>query len=273
MAQLQGSVERITYSNKENGFTVAKLRLTGQRGLVKLVGKMASVQRGEDLIVRGQWDRHPVFGRQFNVKSYKSSQPDTLEGIQKYLGSGLIKGIGPHFAALIVARFGLATLAVIDNEIFKLRRVAGIGPQRLDMIRRAWQQHKEMRELLVFLTKYDVSNSVAIKIFNHYGRDSLNVVKHNPYRLAEVRGIGFATADKIALKMGRTRNSPERCRAGIIYTLQRFAEDGHTYCPYPTLIDSCARLLDVKREVVVEVMDDLTGENEVVIEEIERKEQ
>lgn len=231
---------------------------------------MASVCPGEELRITGDWAYDKCYGKEFRVRDFESIKPTTIQGIQKYLGSGLIKGIGPVLASRLVARFGLQTLTVIENEPHKLKQVEGIGHQRVQIVVRAWQEHKEMRGLLVFLSAFGVSNSIVLKIFDYFGKCALDIITQNPYRLLEVRGIGFRTADRIALKVGIPEDSPERCQAAIIYVLQRMAEDGHTYCPYRTLLDRSSKLLNVQLGIISDALARLLANNKIVIAETER---
>jgi len=195
LADLQGQIERITYTNEENGFTIAKVKVYGQRDLVCVVGNLMAPMPGEIIKMRGEWTNHPKYGEQFKIVHYKTAVPASVYGIQKYLGSGLIKGIGPVMAKRIVKKFGKETLDVIEEEIERLIEVDGIGKKRIDMVKNAWEEQKEIREVMVFLQSHGVSSGYATKIFKQYGNRSIEVVKANPYRLAtDIFGIGFVTA-------------------------------------------------------------------------------
>ncbi len=198
LADLQGQIERITYTNEENGFTIARVKVYGQRDLVTVVGNLVGPRPGEILKMKGEWANHPKYGEQFKIVNYMTSVPASVYGIQKYLGSGLIKGIGPVMARRIVKEFGKKTLDIIENEIEKLAEVDGIGRKRVEMVRRAWEDQKEIREVMLFLQSHGVSSGYATKIFKQYGNRSIEVVKENPYRLAtDIFGIGVVTADSI----------------------------------------------------------------------------
>ena len=221
LAELTGQIERVTFTNQDNGYTVAKLKVSGRRELVTAVGCLMSPVPGEVLRMTGEWKNHTRYGEQFQIVQYKSITPATVNGIQKYLGSGLIKGIGPVMAGRIVNAFGKDTLEIIENEIEKVIEVEGIGKKRISMIRKAWDEQKEIRQVMIFLQEHNVSSAYAAKIFKQYRNDSIQVVKENPYRLAEdIWGIGFLTADRIAENLGFTKESPLRAQAGILYVLQ-----------------------------------------------------
>ena len=269
LIDLQGQIERITYSNEENGFTIARVKVYGRRELVTVVGNLMAPMPGEILRMRGEWANHPKFGEQFKIVQYKSMVPASVYGIQKYLGSGLIKGIGPVMAKRIVDKFGKETLDVIEKEIEKLIEVDGIGKKRVGMISRAWEEQKEIREVMVFLQAHGVSSGYATKIFKQYGNRSIQVVRENPYRLAtDIFGIGFVTADRIAEKLGFPKDSELRAEAGILYVLNQLADDGHVYYPYEPLVEKCQEILAVDREVIVRAFGTITAENRIVIEDL-----
>jgi ATP-dependent exoDNAse (exonuclease V) alpha subunit len=243
-AELQGQIERITYTNEENGYTVARLKAPGRQDLVTVIGNMLSPMPGEIVRMQGEWSNHPKFGEQFKIVTYKSMVPATCHGIEKYLGSGLIKGIGPIMAKRIVKRFGKDTLDIIEAAVEKLCEVDGIGHRRIEMVRKAWADQKEIREVMLFLQSHGVSSGYAAKIFKQYGRVSIKVVKENPYRLAtDIFGIGFITADKIAENLGFGKDSELRAEAGILFVLHQLADEGHVYYPYEPLIEKCRAVL------------------------------
>ncbi len=269
LADLSGQVERITFASEESGFTVAKLKVYGRHDLVTVVGALMSPTPGEILKMRGRWGSHSKFGEQFRVEYYETKTPASVYGIRKYLGSGLIKGIGPKIAERIVANFGTDTLAVIEENTEKLAEVDGIGKKRIAMIKTAWDEQKEVREVMLFLQSHGVSTGYAAKIFKHYGQESIVVVKKNPYRLAsDIFGIGFITADKIAANLGFEKDSPKRAQAGIIYVLHQMADDGHVYYPYLPLITKCREILDVDSEIIETAIADITLEKKIVIEDL-----
>ena len=269
LAELIGQIERITFTNQDNGYTIAKLRVSGRRELVTVVGCLMSPIPGEALKMRGEWKNHARYGEQFQLVQYKSIIPATVMGIQKYLGSGLIKGIGPVMAGRIVKAFGKDTLEIIENDIEKLIEVEGIGKKRTNMIRKAWDEQKEIRQVMIFLQEHNVSSAYAAKIFKQYRNDSIQVVKENPYRLAEdIWGIGFLTADRIAENLGFTKDSPLRAQAGILYVLHQLSDDGHVYYPYEPLIEKSMEMLEVESDVVVQALSAIASEGKVVIEDL-----
>jgi exodeoxyribonuclease V alpha subunit len=267
--ELSGQIERITYTSEETGFTIAKVKLRGQRDPVTVVGNLLAPTPGEVLEMHGEWTRHPKFGDQFKVREFKTKIPATVHGIKKYLGSGLIKGLGPVMAGRIVERFGKQTLEIIESRIERLAEVEGIGQKRIGMIASAWEDQKEIRDVMIFLQSHGVGSGYAAKIFKKYGNRSIAVVKENPYRLAiDIFGIGFLSADKIAQRIGFEKDAPLRVAAGILYVLQQLAEDGHVYYPYEPLLDRCREILDVGREVIVTALGALAIDQLVVIEDL-----
>lgn len=271
LINLQGQIERVTYSNEENGFTVARLKVYGEHDLVTVVGNIASPAPGEILILQGEWITHPKFGKQFKVEKYKTKVPATDYGIEKYLGSGLIKGIGPVMAGRIVKIFGKETLDIIEKDIAKLTEVEGIGTKRIEMIKKAWDGQKEIREVMLFLQSHGVSSGYATKIFKQYGNASISVVKKNPYKLSmDIFGIGFITADKIAEKLGFDKASEVRVEAGIIYVLLKLSDEGHVYYPYEGLIDKCKEILKVEREIIVKAFGNISAQGKIKIEDLNK---
>ncbi|MBU0990581.1 MAG: ATP-dependent RecD-like DNA helicase [Proteobacteria bacterium] len=268
-ADLEGQIERITYTNDENGFTIARLKVYGRSDLVTVVGSLMAPTPGEILKLKGEWTNHPKYGEQFKISQYKTVVPASIHGIEKYLGSGLIKGIGPVIARRIVKKYGEQTLDIIENEIDKLEQVEGIGSKRIEMIRKAWEDQKEIRDVMLFLQGHGVSSGYATKIFKQYGNRSIQVVKENPYRLAtDIFGIGFVTADHIAEKLGFDRNSQVRAEAGILYVLNQLADEGHVYFPHASLLKKCQEVLGVAKELIVRALAAIANEKRVVIEDI-----
>jgi exodeoxyribonuclease V alpha subunit len=266
---LEGVLERVVFFNEENGFTVARLQVAKRRDLVAIVGVLPSPMPGETLRLKGEWVVDSKFGEQFRVQSCLSVLPATLTGIEKYLGSGLVKGIGPIMAKRIVAKFGLETLDIIEDSNEKLLEVDGIGHIRVERIARAWQEQKEIREVMIFLQGEGVSSTYAVKIYKAYGDKSISVVRENPYRLAlDISGIGFKTADKIAQNMGIDSSSPMRAEAGIIHVLSELVDEGHVYYPYEELKEKAAELLEVDKEILDMALVTLTEQRRVVIEEL-----
>jgi exodeoxyribonuclease V alpha subunit len=272
LADLHGQIERITYTNEENGFTIAKVKVYGQRDLVCVVGNLMAPMPGEIIKMRGEWTNHPKYGEQFKIVHYKTAVPASVYGIQKYLGSGLIKGIGPVMAKRIVEVFAKETFDIIENEIERLIEVDGIGKKRIEMIQNAWEEQKEIREVMVFLQSHGVSSGYATKIFKQYGNRSIEVVKENPYRLAtDIFGIGFVTADNIAEKLGFSKDSELRAEAGILYVLHQVSDEGHVYYPYDPLINKCREILQVERDVIVKALGTIDLEKRIIIEDLNEK--
>jgi exodeoxyribonuclease V alpha subunit len=269
LTELSGQIERITYTNEENGYTIARIKVYGQRDLVTVVGYLMSPTPGEILNLKGEWVNHPKFGEQFKVVEYKTTVPATVFGIERYLGSGLIKGLGPIMAGRIVKKFGKKTLDVIENDIEKLGTVEGIGEKRITMIQQAWEEQKEIRNVMLFLQSHEVSSGYATKIFKQYGNRSVAVVTENPYRLAtDIFGIGFVIADGIAEKLGVSKDSPLRVVAGIIYVLDQLSDEGHVFYPYESLVRKSREILGVEKDVVVEALGRLSMDNRIIIEDI-----
>lgn len=267
LTELQGQLERITYHNEDNHYTIARLRVQGQRDLVTVVGNLVTVAPGEVLRLKGSWEIHPKYGEQFKILSYESVVPATVKGIERYLGSGLIKGIGPIMAKRLVEKFGEETLVVIETKSERLEEVEGIGVKRIEMIKTAWDDQKEVREVMLFLQGHEVGPSYAAKIYRQYGKDSIRIVRENPYRLArDIFGIGFLTADKIAEKLGIPRDSPMRAEAGIIHVLEQFSSEGHVFYPYEPLIDGCEKILGVSRDIIVHAIGKIAAEKKIMIE-------
>ncbi|MEN9225224.1 MAG: ATP-dependent RecD-like DNA helicase [Thermostichus sp. HHBFW_bins_43] len=242
--ELEGILERITYHNPENGYTVARLQVRGQVDLVTVVGYFPQIQPGQTLKLWGSWKEHPQYGSQFSADRFQETQPATLTGIEKYLGSGLIKGVGPATAKRIVNHFGLETLQVIEQQIDRLREVPGVGSYRVQRIEQAWQEQKSIKEVMLFLQSHGVSTTHAVKIFKTYGDAAIATVQHNPYQLAQdIWGIGFKTADQIAQNLGIPADSDARLQAGLSYALLTATEEGHCFLPIEDLIAQAATLL------------------------------
>ncbi len=267
--ELSGQIERITYTNEENGYTIARVKVYGQRDLITVVGYLMSPVPGEVLNLKGEWINHPKFGEQFKVVEYKTTIPATVFGIKKYLGSGLIKGLGPVIAGRIVKKFGEKTLDIIENDIEKLTMVEGIGEKRIAMIQDAWDEQKEIRDVMMFLQSHGVSSGYATKIFKQYKNRSIAVVTENPYRLAmDIFGIGFVIADSIADKLGFSRSSPLRIEAGIIYVLHQLSDEGHVFYPYEYLVKKSRETLDVDRDTVTQALGNLAMDKRIVLEDL-----
>ena len=265
---IEGILERIVYFNEENNYTVARLQVTRNPDLVTIVGSMPCPNPGETLRLKGEWVVDTKFGRQFRVESCLSVLPSTITGIEKYLGSGLVKGIGPIMAKRIVAVFGLETLDIIEGKSERLLEVDGIGSIRSERIGKAWQEQKEVHEVMVFLQGHGVSSTYAVKIYKAYGDKSVSIVKANPYRLAlDISGIGFKTADRIARNMGIDPGSQIRAEAGIIHVLSELVDEGHVYYPYDKLIDAAASLLELNQDILETALATLVEQHRIVVEE------
>lgn len=246
LSELTGSVKRITYHNATNGWTVLRLIVKGAADEVTATGNFGAVTPGESLKLSGYWINDSTYGRQFKVVSYEVTKPATLAGIEKYLGSGLIKGVGPVTARRLVERFGMATLDIIEREPDRLMEVHGISSVRIKKIKAAWEEQKEIRNVMTFLTAHNISTHFAVKIFKQYGKETLRIVEANPYQLArDIYGIGFKSADKIALNLGLARDSDERLRAGITHVLFEGTEDGHCFLPILELVNRARVALEV----------------------------
>jgi exodeoxyribonuclease V alpha subunit len=249
--EIVGCVEKITFQNSENGFTIAQLREPQKKDPTCIVGSLPHVQPGETLRCVGSWQTHLIYGRQFAVTSSKSEAPADIEGIRKYLGSGLIKGIGPKYASRIVDLFGVETLSIIDKSPKRLLEVEGLGKKRLEKIVTCWGDQNAIREVMIFLQSHGVSPAYAQKIFKVYGSGSIEKVQDNPYRLArDISGIGFKTADTIAEKLGISKQSIVRIDAGIEHVLTQLAEDGHVCNPIKDFIANASAMLETSEEEV-----------------------
>jgi len=244
---ITGSVERVTYHNEQNGYTVLRFQIPGRGEPVVVVGNFLSVSPGESLRLTGWWTTHPQYGNQFKVVEYAVTRPATIAGIQKYLGSGLIKGVGPVTARRIVEHFKERTLEVIESEISRLGEVKGVSRKRVEMIQKAWEEQRAIKEVMLFLQSHSVSTHFAVKIFKQYGNDAITVVEKTPYRLAaEIHGIGFRTADQIARNLGMPVDAEERLRAGLQHVLMTGSEEGHCYLLAGDLIERSAEALEVE---------------------------
>ncbi|MFD9782619.1 ATP-dependent RecD-like DNA helicase [[Kitasatospora] papulosa] len=268
-AVLEGVLERITYANEENGYTVARVDTgRGAGDLLTVVGSLLGAQPGESLRMEGRWASHPQFGKQFQVDNYTTVLPATIQGIRRYLGSGLIKGIGPVMADRITTHFGVDTLDIIEQQPKRLVEVPGLGPKRTKMIAAAWEEQKAIKEVMVFLQSVGVSTSIAVRIYKKYEDASISVVKNQPYRLAaDVWGIGFLTADRIAQAVGIPHDSPERVKAGLQYALSQSTDQGHCFLPEERLIADGVKLLQVDTGLVIDCLAELAQDPEGVVRE------
>ncbi|MFD7342442.1 ATP-dependent RecD-like DNA helicase [Streptomyces violascens] len=269
-AVVEGVLERITYANEESGYTVARVD-TGRGGndLLTVVGSLLGAQPGESLRMEGRWGSHPQYGKQFTVENYTTVLPATIQGIRRYLGSGLIKGIGPVFADRITQHFGAGTLDIIEQDPGRLIEVPGLGPKRTKKIAAAWEEQKAIKEVMVFLQGVGVSTSIAVRIYKKYADASISVVKNQPYRLAaDVWGIGFLTADRIAQAVGIPHDSPERVKAGLQYALSQSTDQGHCFLPEERLIADSVKLLQVDTGLVIDCLAELIAEEGAVREKV-----
>jgi exodeoxyribonuclease V alpha subunit len=253
---LAGLVERVTFHNEDNGFAVLRVVVAGRRELVTVVGHMAAVSPGESIQATGEWTQDRVHGPQFRAAWLKTAPPTSAAGIEKYLASGLLKGIGPHFARKLIAAFGTAVFDVIEQEPSRLRDVDGIGPLRATRITDGWQSQRAVRDIMVFLHAHGVGTSRAVRIYKTYGADAVAIIRDNPYRLArDIRGIGFLTADGIAAKVGIEKDAQIRLRAGVTYALAEALDQGHCGLPATELVNTATRLLESAPDRVSEALD------------------
>ena len=272
LTDLRGQIERVTYTNAENNYTVARVKVYGRKDLVTVVGHIVNPTPGEVISMKGEWINHPKYGEQFNIAFCQSTTPATVYGIEKYLGSGLVKGIGPVMAKRIVKKFKEETLNVIESDIERLADIEGIGKKRIGMIQKAWDEQKEIRVIMIFLQSHGVSSGYSAKIYRQYGNDSIRIVKENPYRLAtDIFGIGFVTADKIAQNIGFAKDSELRAEAGILHVLHEMADEGHVYYAYEPLIEKCREILGIDREIIAKAIGTLALDKRIVIEDLKEE--
>ena len=265
MEMLQGILERIVYESPDTGYTVGRLSARNHAELITVVGSLASINPGESLLLQGQWVDNAKYGRQFQIEKYETILPANVVGLRKYLGSGLIKGIGPKMAGLIVRKFGMDTMDVIENEPEKLARVPGIGRKRVKIIKEAWEAQREIKNVMLFLQSHDVSTAHAAKIYKTYQNDAIPIVTEDPYRLADdIYGIGFVTADTIAQKLGIDKDAPQRVQAGIKYVLSQKADDGHVFQHRAELIEACQTMLEQEPEAIAHGISALVEKEEII---------
>lgn len=265
MQKLRCVVERITYQNPENGYSVMRVKVKGYDELVTLVGNLLEVPAGSVLLCEGDWKVDKRYGSQFVAQTWEEVMPATLYGIEKYLGSGLVKGIGPKFAQLIVSRFGLDTIEIIETDIKRLYEVPGIGQKRVEKIAESWEKQKDIKNVMLFLQGYGVSTAYAAKIYRQYGKESIDTVKTNPYKLADdIWGIGFKTADTIASKMGYEKNDLRRLKSGVTYTLSHMAEEGNVYAEEEQLVKSAIELLDADENPVRQAISEMLQSEDLI---------
>jgi exodeoxyribonuclease V alpha subunit len=278
---LVGVIERITFQSEDTGYTIAKIkpelrscktsenlaRIAGREGVIPIIGTMATLVAGERMELQGYWVTHDKYGKQFKVTDYKSLQPNSVEGIQKYLGSGLIKGIGPSKAKIIVDHFGVETLDIIDAKPERLLEVKGVARKTVEIIQKGWHAQKHIQEVMQFLLANNVSITYAVKIYKTYGDDAIQMVMENPYRLSkDIWGVGFKTADQIAMNLGVDPRDPARIVAGARYVLQKHTEEGHVFVPLDDLIEESTAFLDVEPDSIPVALDTLVRSDEIVCE-------
>ena len=264
---LEGHLERITYYNPENHYTIAKVKTIKTHNLVTIVGSLVAVSPGQALKIKGAWETHPKYGQQFKIKSYEVTLPATIDGIRKYLESGFIKGIGPAMANRIVSSFGAGTFEIIEKNPEKLLEVEGIGKAKAALILNAWKDHHVARDLMQFLQEMGVNTSYCAKILREYGMDAVKIIRNDPYRLStDISGIGFYFADTIAQKLGAPQDDPRRVRRCIIHLLQQFANQGHVFAYENQLFERCINLFQIERDLTCDALDALSAAGELVIE-------
>ena len=268
MLRIRCVVERITYQNPDNGYSVLKVAVKGYDDLVTVVGNLLDASVGSVLLIEGNWKVDAKYGRQFCAETWEEVMPATIYGIEKYLGSGLIKGVGPQFAKRIVAKFGTDTISVIEDTPDRLLEVYGIGKKRVDKIKESWEKQKEIKNIMLFLQSNGVSTAFAAKIYKTYGNESIDKVKENPFRLADdIWGIGFKTADSIAEKLGFGKCDYVRCRSGIMYTLNALADEGHVYAVEEQLIEKAIALLEADRDSITAALEQMLKNQDLILDE------
>lgn len=268
MIKLRCVIEHITYQNQENGYSIMKVKVKDYSDLVTLVGNLLDVPVGAVLLCDGDWKVDKKYGRQFVCETWEEVMPATVYGIEKYLGSGLVKGIGPKFAHLIVEKFGTETIEIIEDNIERLREVPRIGKRRIEKIRESWEKQKDIKNVMLFLQQYGVSTAYAAKIYRQYGKESIDKVQDNPYRLADdIWGIGFKTADSIASKMGYEKNDLQRCKSGISYTLNELSNEGHVYAVEEQLIETAKKLLEADEEPIRQAVTEMIASEDLIRED------
>ncbi len=276
MEILKGSIERITYFNEDNGYTVLRLKSDnaysqgeGRDGLVTVTGNLPELAPGEYLQLKGEWVNHPKHGLQFNTEVIEQSLPATLEGLRKYLGSGLLVGIGPKIAEAIVKYFGLKTIDIIENHPSHLRDVPDIGPKRMKVIVKAWEEQKQVKEIMIFLHSQGITTNLAVKIYSFYGNKALEIVKADPYRLArDLHGVGFKTADKIAQAMGLPKDHPTRIEAGLLFVLEEMNRQGNVFSPRGILEEKAAELLNVEINLTIKAIERLAEAELIILDSV-----
>jgi len=269
MESITGTVEKIVYRNEENGYVIAKISLEkNEEKLTTIVGSMASVNIGETYELKGEWVNNPKYGWQFNFENYQLILPTSLLGLKRYLSSGLIKGVGPATADRIIKHFGGKTLEVLENNLQRLTEIEGIAEKRIRVISKSWEEQKEIKRVMIFLQSYKITTGYAVKIYKTYGNSAIEKLKENPYRLVDdVFGIGFKIADRIAQNLGIEPNSPARIKAGIKYSLNELANQGHCYGVINEIIEKGSELLEVEESLVEKALEILKNNNEIIVQE------
>ena len=269
---VQGSVERVTFHSPESGFCVLRVKVRGQRELVTVVGSAASITPGEYVECAGAWSNDRQHGLQFKTQQLRVVPPTTLEGIEKYLGSGMVKGIGPHFARKLVRAFGELVFDVIEQEPERLLELEGIGPKRKERVTSAWAEQKVVREIMVFLQSHGVGTARAVRIYKTYGEQAVERVRENPYRLAlDIHGVGFKTADAIAERLGIPHDALIRAQAGVRHVLQEIAGDGHCAAYRDGLLEAAVKLLEIPEPIIGQAIEEELAQENLVTEHIEEK--
>lgn len=267
MEEISGLIEDLIYKNEDNGYVVAKL--DNSKDSITVVGYVPYLIEGQNVKLGGEWVKHPQFGKQFKISTCEEIRPNTLSGIEKYLSSGIIMGIGPVTAKKIVGKFGEDTLTVLDKNIDRLREIEGIGDKKIETIKDSYSKQREVQNIMIFLQTYGVTPTQCMKIYKRFGSQSIEVVKGNPYILTEeISGIGFKTADKIARNLGMEKDSPFRIQSGIKYVINEFCAEGNTYMPMINLVKEASNILNVSNEKIMEGIYNTASESKIIIENI-----
>lgn len=267
--EIEGFVDRIVYQNPDNDYIVIAIKEDSKRQEQIAFGKMVGITPGEHLKISGRWKNSQKYGKQIEVINFQIKVPANVIGLEKYLGSGMIKGIGKHYAKAIVRRFGLDTLTVLNEKPEKLREVDGIGEKRLGLIKEAWDKHRSISEIMIALQSYGISTAWAARIYKHYREASVNILRNNPYQIAiDISGIGFKTADKIARQLGIPLDSIERAEAGLLHLLFELSEEGNVYFPFDLLIEQAEKMLEVKKDKIVEALKSLNAKEKIKLERL-----
>src|SRR5437870_6778950 len=272
MEHLTGAVERVTFHSEEMGFCVLRVKVRGHRELVTVVGTAPSITPGEYIEAHGWWITDRTHGLQFKTMQLRVVPPTTLEGIERYLGSGMVKGIGPHFARKLVQAFGAEVFDIIAQTPARLQELDGIGPKRTARVVAAWAEQQTVREIMVFLHSHGVGTARAVRIYKTYGNEAMVRVRENPYRLAlDIHGIGFKTADTLAARLGIPRDAVIRAQAGVRHVLQEFAEDGHCAVQHDELLETAAKLLEIPMTIIEHAVELECQEDHLITEDIDGK--